>query len=389
MPRLRVGVVVLSVVLAAASTARAQNAPDAGDATRDAIVPAVDAGVGEVVDAAIAGDAATGAAVDAPAPSVPLPRVIVVEAAAFGLDPYLHRFVSVRPEVGQFVSRTMRETAAALGYGVVSAEETIAVAQREAMPYPPSPQDLWKVMIAAHALRAAFATIRPERSPFGGEGVYVVQITVASADGGGPFIAEASAPAATLLGVVADLLRQTLPPPDVRTAPVVVTPPPTELAPTTPVPTPPHRRRHGSGHPRRWAVVGIVDAAFGLAQDFFFNFLAGGRIDYRLTQDIRVGAGVLGGAFRGKGGVAGNVLFMAQIEDRLRIASDSDVLVPLRFAVGYLPFNGPLVRVAAGVSVPFADQWEITVDILAADFWWLSDRTVVSLDLGIEIGARF
>src|SRR6185436_12924294 len=96
-----------------------------------------------------------------------------------------------------------------------------------------------------------------------------------------------------------------------------------------------------------WAAVAIVDAAFGLSQDFFFNFLAGARLDYRVTPDIRIGLGLLGGILRGKGGAVGNMLAFAQIEDRLRIATDSDVLVPLRFAIGYLPFNGPWVRLAA------------------------------------------
>jgi hypothetical protein len=74
-----------------------------------------------------------------------------------------------------------------------------------------------------------------------------------------------------------------------------------------------------------------------------------------------------------------------QIEDRVRIISSSDITVPLRLGVGYLPFNGPYIRIAAGLNIPLNRDFQLGFDILAPTFWILPDRTAVSMDLAAEI----
>jgi hypothetical protein len=62
--------------------------------------------------------------------TAPIRRLIVVDAAAIG----------VAPVVAQVATDIMRRTGAAMGYEVISAEATVAAAQRIRMPYPPAPR---------------------------------------------------------------------------------------------------------------------------------------------------------------------------------------------------------------------------------------------------------
>ena len=210
-----------------------------------------------------------------------------------------------------------------------------------------------------------------------------------------PFYARGSASAEELVATVARLTREALPPPGVSTAPQAATggeqptgPQAIAAGETAEQPARPRRRRR-HGRARRWVFAVQADLAFGASRDFFFNALLGARIDYRLTPDIRLG-GYLGYAnLRGKDGRASNVLMLAQIEDRVHVSSGSDIRVPLRLAVGYLPRNGPVVRLAAGLAFPLSKRVEMTIDILAPTFWVIPNRTVVSLDLAAEVGYRF
>lgn len=363
-------------------------APDAGvldaapgDAALPPPPPAAAPGVGA---APVVVPPVEGAAVpENAAPEVEPPRLqrcVVIDAAPYGIDPI----------VGRYVSQTMRATAQELGYSVLTPDESVAAAQAVRMSYPPAPADLWRATWAARAARGAFARVWAYR------GQYVVELTVASADGGGPFYARGFATAQELVATVARLTREALPPPGVSTAPQVRPPPGTQLpgtqiavsseAPQQPS-TPPRRRRHG--HTRRWVFAVRTDLAFHLSHDFFVNALLGARVDYRLTPDIRLGAYLGYANLRGKDGRAGNFLVLAQVEDRVRISSGTDVRVPLRLALGYLPKNGPVVRLAAGLGFLVSRRVELTFDILAPTFWVASDRTIVTLDLGVELGYRF
>jgi len=324
------------------------------------------------------------AAVSPAIPAPTLPRCVVIDAAPYGVDPV----------VGRYVSQTMRTTAAQLGYDVLTPAQSVEAAQRVRMTYPPAPADLWRATWAAGAARGAFARVWAYR------GEYVVEVTIASADGGGPFFARGSAPAAGLVAMVDRLTREALPPPGVSTAPGALPAPGVAPAPGTPTgpsadledgedeaPATPRRRRRGRA--RRWVISGRTDFAFGASRDFFFNALLGARIDYRITPDIRVGAYLGYANLRGKDGRASNLLMLAQVEDRVRVSASTDLRVPLRLALGYLPQNGPVVRLAAGLGFPIGSRWEMTFDLLAPTFWVLPERTVVSLDLAAELGYRF
>ena len=308
-------------------------------------------------------------------------RLAVVDAASYGVDPV----------VGQHVTQQMRETGAAMGYAIVDREATVAAAQSIRMAYPPAPADLWRVTYAAQAQRGAFARV------WAHAGSYVIEITVASLDGAGPFFARGTAGATDLHAVVDRLLRQALPPPAQWTgmagtaaeqprpqAPVAdpfapAQPQPPAAAPARPEEPEPPPIRH------RWNIVLQTEGAIGTSQDSFYNHLVGGRIDYRISREILFGLYVGYANLRGKDGRANNVLTYLQIEDRVRLGSATDITIPLRLGIGYLPFNGPVVRLAAGINIPLSRRVELGFDILVPTFWVLPDRTAVSLDLAAEL----
>ena len=105
---------------------------------------------------------------------------------------------------------------------------------------------------------------------------------------------------------------------------------------------------------------------------------------------ILLGAYVAYSNLNARNGRADNLLFMLQFENRIRISNDLDLTVPLRGAIGYIPFNGPVIRLAAGLNYALTPDWEIGADLLVPTFWILADGgTAVSLDVGLEASLRF
>lgn len=325
-------------------------------------------------DAAPTSDAAT------PTPSTPL-RVIAIDAEASG----------VAPVVGRAVTDQMRKTAEAMGYEVVSAADTIAAAQRLRMPYPPSPADLWRVTFVAQAQRGAFARV------WAHEGQYVTEISVASLDGAGPFFARGASGADDLKGVVERLIRQALPAPTQWNAEEAKrltqqTQSATQADAPEPLPVPktqlrivPISRMAALRPTRRWDLALQTEAAFGTSSDFFYNHLAGLRLGFRITRNILIGAYYGYANLRGRDNREHNMLSYFQIEHRIRLTQRSDITVPVRFGVGYVPFNGPMFRLAAGLNIPIASRVELGFDLFTPTFWILPDRTTVSLNVGTEV----
>ena len=315
------------------------------------------------------------------------PRLLVVDAASFGIDPVVGRVTSAR----------MRLTGEEMGYEVLTPEQSVAAAQELRMPYPPTPADLWRVCWLARAQRGAFARV------WAHAGRYVVEITVASLDGAGPFFARGTAGADDLRDVVDRLLRTALPPPALVAAiPEAMGPEaggglgPTEGGAIDELDggrTEPPRGRVRAPEPepelRRFSLAVQTEGAIGIAEQVFYNHLAGARFDVRITPSILVGVYVAWANLSGREGRADNILFMAQFENRIRISPEVDVTIPLRAGVGYLPFNGPVIRLAGGVNYAISPDWEIAADLLVPTFWILPDRTAISLDLSLEVAYRF
>jgi len=89
--------------------------------------PSADAPAADGADAGEASD--TGDATEATDARL---RVLVIDAAPYGVDPV----------VGEHVSAQLRLTATQLGYAVATRDESVAAARSASMPFPPSPADL-------------------------------------------------------------------------------------------------------------------------------------------------------------------------------------------------------------------------------------------------------
>jgi hypothetical protein len=315
-------------------------------------------------------------------------RMIVIDAATFGIDPVVGRVVSAR----------MRSTGEELTYHVLTPEESVAAAQQLRMPYPPTPADLWRVSWLARAHRGAFARV------WAHQGQYVIEIAVASLDGSGPFFARGTAGADDLRDVVDRLLRTALPPPSAWNAagvtpggpagapseqPSVAEAGPIDELDADEAGARPARRPEPEPELRRWQLTLQTEGAIGAAQEVYYNHLIGLRFDFRITRDILIGVYAGYANLNARDGRADNMLFMAQFENRIRISSDLDLTIPLRAAVGYLPFNGPVIRLSAGLNYAISENWEIGADILTPTFWILPDRTAVSLNIAVEGTYRF
>ncbi len=320
-------------------------------------------------------------------------QLIVIDAAPYGIDPV----------VGRHVSDQMRATGAAMGYTVVSPEATVQAAQSLQMPYPPSPADLWRVSYASQSQRGAFARV------WAHGGVYVIEITVASLDNSGPFISRGNAGASDLHAVVDQLLREALPPPDAWQPGTPTAGGATNFSQgMTQAPQETEeerlareqeeaerrareeedRRRTEEAMKYRWHLVLQTEGAIGTSQQGFYNHLVGARVDFRVSRAILFGVYFAYANLAGKGGRADNIYFSIMAEDRIRISSSSDISIPLRVHLGYLPFNGPVIRLSAGINIPLSSRFELGFDLLAPTFWILPDRTAVSLNVAAELILR-
>jgi hypothetical protein len=148
-----------------------------------------------------------------------------------------------------------------------------------------------------------------------------------------------------------------------------------------PAPRPPSTGRL----PMRLALQ--TEAAIGFYPDDFYNHLVGARLDLVFSQHVNFG-GYLGYAnLKGKDGRAHDFLPYAQVE--YMIGPPGGVRIPLRFASGYLPRNGPIARLATGFAFAATPTVDIVTELLAPMIWVTGDQMVLSMNLSAEIAWRF
>jgi hypothetical protein len=128
-----------------------------------------------------------------------------------------------------------------------------------------------------------------------------------------------------------------------------------------------------------------IEPAFGVAGGSFYNQLAGARVDYRFTKEIALGGYIGYANLKGKDGRAHALLPYLNVEYRPRLTASSAFGLPLGLGTGYLPNNGPFLRLYAGVSYALGPQTDIALAFFTPTFWVVHDRTVVSLGAALEI----
>ena len=130
-----------------------------------------------------------------------------------------------------------------------------------------------------------------------------------------------------------------------------------------------------------------TEGAIGLYPGDFYNHLVGGRFDLVFSPHVSFGGYVGYANLKGKEGRASNMLAYVQAE--YMAGAPNGVRVPFRFASGYLPRNGPVMRLATGFAFPVSPTVDVVTELLAPMIWLTGDQMVVSLDLAAELIFRF
>jgi hypothetical protein len=310
----------------------------------------------------------------APAPTAAPtgPRTAVIDAAPIGVD----------AAAGRYVTNVLREAIAAQGFQVVPQAELYDAARRLALPFPVPADGIYTLERALQTPLAVTAEVRAA------QGQYVVHLRVRVAVEPEERTRDVTATQFQLGAAIRDALPPLLTPPRMPAAEPAVTEAtgPAVGGPTEPAPARRRRRRRPPrAHPQHWEVGFGAIAALGPGRDGFANALVAARVSY-FPRD-RLGFSLTGAYvnLRGRDERVSNVLVLAGVETAVDLLPDRRVFIPLRAEIGYLPQNGPVFRLTAGVSFSLSRRVRLNLDLLSPTLWVLPDTTPVTLDLGAHL----
>jgi hypothetical protein len=150
--------------------------------------------------------------------------------------------------------------------------------------------------------------------------------------------------------------------------------------PAAPQPPPPGRL------PMRLALQ--TEGAIGVYPGDFYNHLVGVRLDLVFSPHVSFGGYFAYANLKGKDGRAHDVLPYMQVE-YMAGTPGSGVRIPIRFASGYLPRNGPVARLATGFAFALTPTLDIVTELLAPMIWVTRDQMVLSMNVSAELLYRF
>ena len=130
-----------------------------------------------------------------------------------------------------------------------------------------------------------------------------------------------------------------------------------------------------------------TDSAFGITPGEFRNHLFGARLDFEFSPRVSFGAYLGYANLKGKEGRAHDLLAYGQVE-YLAGHTGSAIRFPLRFASGYLPWNGPVARFAAGVALRISPRTYLVAEPFAPMFWIAREQMLLSMNLALELLIR-
>jgi hypothetical protein len=169
---------------------------------------------------------------------------------------------------------------------------------------------------------------------------------------------------------------------------------PLALLAATPPPAPPAARplaevpARDVSVPRPLRLAFASTSAFGVTHAKFFNQLAGARLDYRFTSRFAFGAALAYANLKGKDRRVHEVLPEVLTEYRVPLQQEAFGL-PLRLALGYLPRNGPTLRMGVGLDFSLSDRVSLELSPLEAMIWINRERPEVSLDASLALRVAF
>jgi len=130
-----------------------------------------------------------------------------------------------------------------------------------------------------------------------------------------------------------------------------------------------------------------TEGAVGVYPGDFYNHLLGVRLDLVFSPHVSFG-GYLGYAnLKGKDGRTHDLLPYVQVE--YMAGPLGGIRIPLRFASGYLPRNGPVARLSTGLAFALTPALDLVTELLAPMLWVTGDQMVLSMNLAAELVYRF
>jgi len=130
-----------------------------------------------------------------------------------------------------------------------------------------------------------------------------------------------------------------------------------------------------------------TEGAIGVYPGDFYNHLVGARLDLVFSPHVSFGGYVGYANLKGKDGRVSDLLATVQVE--YLAGAPNGVRIPIRFASGYLPRNGPVVRAATGFAFPLTPALDLVTELLAPMVWVTRDQMVLSMNLAAELAYRF
>ncbi|MFO0627873.1 MAG: hypothetical protein U0325_20005 [Polyangiales bacterium] len=299
-------------------------------------------------------------------PTTQGPLTAVIDAAPLGVD----------PAAARFVTETLRTRVAELGFRVIATEEMYAAAARLQLPFPVPAEGIYELERVLQAPVAVHAEVRAAR------GQYIVRVRVRVAVEAQERVREITATQFQLAEALRNAMPELLVPPrpEAVAAQPVPTPPAVVAAPATPP-----RRRAVRAHPRRFELGLGVIGAFGPGQDPFANALVMVRGRWFPLDRFGISASVSYANLRGRDERVSNVLMLAGVETSVDLVPSARVFIPLRFEAGYLPNNGPVFRLTAGVAFNLTRRIRMEIDVLSPTVWVLPETSPVTLDLAAHV----
>lgn len=131
----------------------------------------------------------------------------------------------------------------------------------------------------------------------------------------------------------------------------------------------------------------LATTSVGMPGVDFVNQLLGARLELEYTPRFALGLGLAYANLKGKDGRTHNVL--PEVSVAYRAPLGGGFAVPVRIAGGYLPKNGPTLRLGTGFELAVSETAALELMLLEPMIWVARDRPELAFDVGAGASVRF
>ena len=132
---------------------------------------------------------------------------------------------------------------------------------------------------------------------------------------------------------------------------------------------------------------GFATVSLGLPGVDFVNELVGARFELEYTPRFAFGLSLAYANLKGKDGRVSNALPEASLAYTVPLGAS--FRIPIRFAGGWLPKNGPTLRLGSGFEWAPSHAMAFELVLLEPMVWVARDRPELAMNLGAAVLGRF